>query len=204
LAIEQLQVAVKPHEYFHEKVSKAVHTLNLKIKEDIEFYLVNLLCDFITPPPPPGAGQNLDPIHTPLAIMYKTALESPPSDQFRILKQMGDSSLYMSGYFQDYFNRKTFDIDYYIAMGQTAYSKVSALARDQYDKGIPELYQSLSDQFVNLVDVVAEVSDPGPSEKAVDILAIYDRWTKSNSERLRKILENLGINPVKSPTKTPQ
>ena len=201
----QLQIAVKPQEFFHEKVSQALDSLKIKIDDSIEFYVVNLLCEFIAPTPSEApSGQSLDPMQTPLALMYKTALESPPADQFRIVKKMGDTSLYFAGYFQDYFNRKTFDIDYYISMGQTAYAHASTLMREQHEQSMTEMYDTLSGKFSELVDVVAEVSDPMASDHAIDILAVYDRWTKTNSDRLRRLLERAGISPVKSPTKTPQ
>jgi hypothetical protein len=202
----QLQLAIGPQEFFHDRVSKAVETLKIKITNDVEFYIVNLLCEFIGTENLKQPDTDIDPLQTPLALMYKQALESSPHDQMKIYKKMGDTSLYFAGFFQDYFNRKTFDIGYYITMGQTAYSQVSLLMRDRMnDDHFTAVYADLSEKFGTLVDVVAEVSDTRPpGERAVDILAIYDRWNRSHSDRLRRILQEVGIDPIKTPTKIAQ
>jgi len=116
---------------------------------------------------------------------------------------MGDTSLYVDGYFQDYFNRKTFDIDYYINMGQSAYENLSSLMKKRYaDEHFASVYHSLSERFNTLVDVVAEISDsPGNNRADDNLLAIYDRWNQTKSERLRRILEEAGIEPIETTRK---
>ena len=66
------------------------------------------------------------------------------------------------------------------------------------------MYGTLSIQFKNLVEVVAEVSETPESAGAADILSLYDRWTRTNSGRLLRILQNAGISPVGGSTDNEQ
>lgn len=195
---QDIKLVVKPEEYFHEKVSAAIKRLNLEINEDIEFYLVHLLCDFIDPTKISTAlGENEDVMDLPLALMLKKATEAPPNGKMRIFKTLGDTSLYFSGFFQDYFNRKSFDIGYYITLGTIGYQNVAALMRDHHrEDHFYELYQELADCFERLVDVVAEVSTETNPMTASNVLSVYDRWTKCNSQRLYRLLSKYGITPI--------
>lgn len=192
----QLQLLISPEQFFGDRVAEAIANQNIDVGDEVKFYLVNLLCEFIAPNKIDTAAGEISPIDTPLAIMMQQAMEAPPAQRLRIFKLLGDSSLYVAGFFQDYFNRKTFDIGYYIDLGSSAYDNVSVLIRDQHaDAHFTSMYRLLANQFQKLVDVVAEVAETG-SDKPLDVLAVYDRWTRSHSERLLRILHKAGIMPV--------
>lgn len=189
---------LQPAEYFRERVSLAAHTLQCDINDDLEFYLVNLLCDFIEPERLTGNHHDIHPLETPLAVILKTALESPPDQKLRLFKQMGDTSLYVAGCFQDYFNRKTYDIDYYIGMGKNAYLQMSQLMQERHkDEHFAALYDLLAKKFPEFVEIFALVSEETMSTRRnADILTLYDRWNSTGSERLKKQLEATGIEPI--------
>jgi hypothetical protein len=54
------------------------------------------------------------------------------------------------------------------------------------------------------VEIVAQASDSTAMEKNEDLLVLYDRWNRSGSERLRLLLEEQGIQPIKVPYKQAQ
>ena len=196
----QLELMVKPHEFFREKVTEAVANQRIELGDDVEFYVVNLLCEFIAPSKLETISGQLDAFETPLALMLKEAIDAPPAHKLKIFKYLGDSSLYVAGFFQDYFNRKAFDLNYYISLGSSAYNNVSALSRaHQGDEHFTSMYADLAEKFRDLVEVVAEVSETPGTTKPVDILAVYDRWTRNNSDRLRRILHGVGITPIQTP-----
>ena len=192
---------INPREFFREKVSQALLNQKVNLSDEVEFYLVNLLCGFISPEKLKTTLGELDLLDTPLAIMLKHALESPPSMQLKLYKLLGDTSLYISGYFQDYFNRKAFDLDYYVTLGSQAYSHVAGLVKSPQQKQFRDIYLALSENFPLLVEVVAEVSEQSGLQDNSDLLALYDRWSRSQSERLRKKLVDRGIDPVPSNTR---
>lgn len=197
-----LDLSISPREFFHSKITEASRDLNIKLEEHVEFYLVNLLTSFIqrTTPGDDTENSEMDVLSTPLAFMLKRALEAPIERQPQLYRSLGDASLYVSGFFQDYFNRKTFDINYYMTMGASAYEQASSLTRSQSrDDGFHELMESLAKNFGQIVDVVAQASDSSNMNQDSSILVLYDRWNRSGSQRIRTILEDKGINPIHVP-----
>jgi hypothetical protein len=197
---------VSPQEFFHDKITTASRQLNVKLEEHVEFYLVNLLTNFVTSTGTAFDGEEPQTIlSTPLAFMLKRALEAPSDKQSTLYRQLGDTSLYLSGFFQDYFNNKTIDINYYISMGASAYKQAGSLSKNQArDDSLQATFHALSDNFSQAVEVVAQASDSTAMQKNEDILILYDRWNRSGSERLRLLLQEKGIQPIKVPYKQAQ
>lgn len=201
-----IQLLQNPAEFFRSKIIKASEQQQIVLSKEVEFYLVNLLCHFISPDKYFNIDDEIDIFDTPLALILKKALESPPDKQVMIYKLLGDTSLYISGYFQDYFNNKTFDIRYFFSIGSQAYSNVAVLLRGKNkDRDFYYLYNELSNNFDVITEIIATISDSTlQNSKPSNILAIYDRWTKRNSDRLRHKLEHSGIIPIPNLSKIKQ
>ena len=60
-----------------------------------------------------------------LAEMLLSAGQLSPKERFERLKRLADSSLYISGFFPDSFQRKIIDVDYYVDMGRLAYDQLA-------------------------------------------------------------------------------
>lgn len=191
---------VRPEDFFRTKISQAANELRFELDQDIEFYLVNLMCDFISFEKQTSESINL--FETPLALAYQTALEAEPNTQLKIYKKLGDTSLYIAGYFSDYFNLKTYDASYYTAMGAVAYRKTARLVKQSHGGNeFARVYNSLADQFEDLVAVVTEFSiDLLPNDSS-DLLATFEKWHKTGSKRLLDILKKEGIYPHKAYSK---
>ena len=195
MATNKIDLKIQPRQFFQEKITAAQAKNNIAIDTDVEFYLITLLCDFIQPSSP-----HLLQLDKPLALFLKETLEAPPHEQTLRFKILGDLSLYVSGYFQESFNRRVIDVDYYITVGSIAYRT----AATRVGNSSRHVYEKLSQNFAALVELVAEVAVIPTQTHAVDILATYDRWTRSNSQRLLRMLLDIGIDPIKTNTKTPQ
>ena len=194
-----LNLSVTPQEFFKDQISSAALNQKINLGDEIEFYLVNLLADFISNPKIAANNKEMDALKTPLAMILKEALELPPVEALRVFKYLGDSSLYVAGFFQDFFNRKSFDITYYMSIGASAYDRVSTLYRDHHrEEKLYEIYADLADQFCDLVNIVAEVAEGSTPVNSKNILSIYERWTHTNSSRLLRVLEKEGIVPIKT------
>ena len=181
-----LQLVVQPQGYFYELVTHALSKQHVSTRPETEFYLVNLLNQFM------NASQLTE---QPLALLIKEALEQPhPQKQGEQFKKVGDLSLYVAGYFQDSLNRKLVDVDYYIDMGGNAYQQVANRAPEE---ALRRTYLELADKFSSFVDVLADVSEatqPPKSEK--DILRLYEVWVRTKSERAAKALQEAGHNVI--------
>ena len=95
------------------------------------------------------------------------------------LKQIGDFSLFISGFFADSLHRKLVDVDYYVSIGGTAYT---ALSRYETDTFSP-VFAELAEKFIRFVDVLSEVSERASLCSNADLLRLYERWLKTGSRR---------------------
>ncbi len=188
-----LTTVVQPQEYFRELVTAALGHQKVRTLPEAEFYLVNLLHQFMTTDhlyPRDGEGNSQE---EPLALMMKDALDQPSSEVQRILfRQAGDVSLYVAGFFQESLIRKHVDVDYYIDMGGVAYRQVAV--RSDRDNA-RQLYEELAQQFGRFVEVLAEVSEHTTQRSEKDLLRMYELWMKTGSGRAEKALKDAGIVP---------
>jgi hypothetical protein len=189
----QLSLSIKPAEFFREKLQEALARQNLHIHEELEFYLVTLLCNFICPNKISTIHGEMDLLDTPMALLLKTALESPAEHQYKLYKSIGDASLYMAGYFQDSFSEKTVSSQYFMDLGASAYLTVSTLSESK--SGLPpRVFRNLSAAFPDFVELVADVAD-SLLQDTQGLLATYSRWQKTHSKRLEKQLLASGLLP---------
>lgn len=188
-----LTLVSQPQDYFRELVTEALGKQKLFTQPETEFYLVNLLNQFMTTDRLYARGPEGEARDEPLAILVKEALEQPQAKaQSALFRHIGDVSLYVAGFFQDSLNRKLVDVDYYIDMGGTAYEQVASRTEEELLKS---LYHELAQKFGDFVEVLAEVSDKTSPRTEKDILRMYELWVRTRSERAAKALQEVGILP---------
>jgi hypothetical protein len=107
------------------------------------------------------------------------------------LRQVGDLSLFISGFFADSLTRSLVDIDYYIQLGEYAYA---CLAR-QGDAAFADVFDELAEKFPAFVDVLGEVSEQTALTSNSDLLRLYERWLRTKSRRSGDLLAARGIVP---------
>ena len=179
--------------FFREEISGAREELNIELSDLTEFYLVNLLCEYSrrdNPVPTPG--------EEPLALIYKRALEAPLNQRLQILKNLGDLALYVSGFFADFVERSMVDLDYYVSMGGSAYSNLSDLVGAKpRGETFAEVYLQLARKFTELVDLLTQIAERsrGNVEGDAELLKLYDRWVRTKSERVHRLLLERGLIP---------
>lgn len=127
-----------------------------------------------------------------LAELFLRAQQSEPSVKRSLLKKLGDTSLYISGFFGDSLKRKIIDVDYYAELGGTAYG---ALAGDTDEIELGEVYVDLSRRFIHYVDVLTYISQKASIQSDADILRLYDRYIATGSELAREQLLEKGVLP---------
>lgn len=187
-------IFVNPNEYFHAAVSGAASSLKIQVSDHAQSYLVRLLGHFISTEnffPTDSEGRPAETLTQQLANALEE--ESVEARALR-LRQMGDFSLYIAGFFTDSLSRKLVDVDYYIGMGGAAYENVAKLERS--DRAV--LFTELARKFPKFVEILSQISEETgfQSDNHRDLLRIYDLWTKTGSERLAKQLAKAGIVPT--------
>jgi hypothetical protein len=178
-------------EYFREAVSGALAHRRLRIQESTEFYLVNLLAGHLStgsalaPRGEGGLGSE------PLAFILKRALEAEREERRRTLKRLGDTSLFVSGFFGDSLAGSLVDVGYYIAMGERAYDALSGFERA--DRGCAQVYEELARRFPDLVDVLAEIAELSDLSSNRGLVKLYERFLATGSQRVAERLRERGV-----------
>ena len=184
-------------DHFHQLVVDARDNQHVNVSDETTHYLSSLLVSFSSSDTlfhEDEEGRRLKP----LAIMYCEAhQETSPALRYQGLRQLGDTALFIAGMFPGVLHRKPVGIDYYIAMGGSAYGSVSELVeRLNYWGSSSDLFTELGGQFALLVDVLSEVAENSNLNNQSDILELYEQWLQTGSKRLANKLRAAGIEPV--------
>ncbi len=183
-------VGKSAQEYFRELVSDTLSQRRLQVGEATEFYLVNLLSQQVERARLPGNGTAED-LAEPLAFILKKALESDRDTRWRQLKRLGDTSLFVSGFFGDSLSRSVVDVGYYIAMGERAYDALSGEPRGP--SGAQQLFGELAKRFSEFVDLFAEISELSALGSNRGLVRLYERFLMTGSERVAARLRERGV-----------
>lgn len=182
-------------DFFRTTVRSILDDKKVRVQENTEFYVVNLLTQGVN-----SSQENADPnfFEEPLAILFGKAFSAATHyQQYSILKQLGDQSLFISGFFGDSLRRKIVDIDYYISMGSQAYGCLSDISKRQTEKDFfAETFNELSGKFIAFVDLFSEISERANVNSNQDVLRMYERWIYSKSRSLLEKLQKMGIHPI--------
>jgi hypothetical protein len=179
-AVFQRESAV---EYFKDLVDRAITHQGVATQELTSFYVVQLLAGFLQQPEHHDEG--------PLSVRLVQALESGGKQQRSSLKQIGDLSLFIAGFFSESLNRKLVDVDYYASIGGRAYHALSRVETDTFSP----VFAELGSKFVDFVDVLSEVSERTSCATNVDLLRLYEKWVKTGSRRSGQLLVERGVVP---------
>jgi hypothetical protein len=177
-----------PVEYFKELVESALVRQHVHAGDLTEYYLVNLLCQYVR------LDASADADHQqPLAVRLIRAMETGGVEQRARLRSLGDFSLFTTGFFSDSLNRRSVDVDYYVSMGEYAYASLSR-AEDAFR----EVFAELARKFVGFSDVLADISERTALASNIDVLRLYEKWVRTGSPRDGQRLIERGIVPNSS------
>jgi hypothetical protein len=187
-------------EYFQELVSDALAHRRIRIKEETEFYLVNLLAGHLKLEQLFTEDQDGTRRAEPLALILKRALEGSREERWRNLKKLGDTSLFVSGFFGDSIARSLVDLDYYIAMGERAYD---ALSESPPAPGMEQLFAELAQRFPSFVDLFAEIAEMSDLRSNRGLVRLYERFLQTGSQRVAEQLRDRGVALFAGPGRPP-
>lgn len=186
-------------EFFKDLVTSALRNQKLDTDEMVEFYLVQLLARYhekpdITPVNPQTGSEE------PFAITYLRGLNTSKREGFDVLKNLGDRSLYLSGFFSEHFQSSSVGLDYYISLGGHAYQRVSELV-GHLNPQVKEMFLELGKNFPRFVDILSEISSDTAAKPDTNLLRLYEKWVATGDQRAAEILTKAGI-PLNQKTST--
>jgi len=187
-------------EFFRDALHDALSHQHVAVEGETEHYVVNMLTLFSDADAlyerDPRNGESRSRLK-PLAMMLGEALEAPTQEaRFRGLQRLGDVSLFIAGFFAAGFARKLVDVDYHIAMGGRAYGTLAENCPPARGRTLRQVFAELATKFVPVVDALNEISESGYQHTDRDRLRLYELWVKTGSERSRRLLRKLGLEPA--------
>jgi hypothetical protein len=164
--------------FFQEVLVGALDRQGVEASEPTEFYLVGLLGEYARARLPDHA-----------LSLRLVEIHSDAGERVRALKEVGDTTLYVSGFFSDSLQRKLVGVDYYRDLGQAAYHE---LARRLQASSVAEVYAELSGKFPRFVEVLMEVRRH-VAFASQDVVHLYEEWVKTRSAWVEERLRALGV-----------
>jgi hypothetical protein len=185
---ESILVGKTAQEWFREMVADALSHRRLEVQEVTEFYLVNLLAGFLDRErlfveEPDGTVKE-----EPLALILLNALQADRRTRVAGLRRLGDTALFVSGFFGDSLARTQVGVGYYIAMGERAYESLA-----ETERGHDDLYGELAARFPQFVDLFAEIAELSELRSNRGLVRLYERFLQTRDERVAQRLRDRGV-----------
>jgi hypothetical protein len=179
-------------EFFSDLLRRAIENQRAQVQPTTALYVTNLLHEYLSSEALYVQGDDGTWQQRPLALLLKEALEEQGPARVQMLRRLGDTSLFVSGFFPDSLARRSslVDVDYYIAMGGRAYDAVGSIAARHAGR---DLWDELSSRFRLLVDLLNEVSERTLASTETGMVRLYERWLKTGSDRLAGVLAGRGV-----------
>jgi hypothetical protein len=184
--MEDMDLGSSIEDFFRGEVGRAFRDQGLAAGTLTEHYVVQLLAAY--------AAQPIQ--DRPLALKLLESVEAAPRERRNQLREIGDTSLYVSGFWTESLGDKLVDVDYYIDLGGTAYGELarggSGWTRDPFG----EVFGELAANFARFVEVLMIISRrttrPATNE---DVVRLYQRWQRTKSRWAAARLASLGVVP---------
>ena len=161
---------------WHALIEEARVSSAITLSEDLESYLILLLMRFCSDPEIANSVFALD-------FLQNQSLLNRENRQ--VMRDVGDKCLLFSGLFPETAERKRVHISYYVKLGQSAYSSLSAS-----DSELSQLYDKLCHHFVGLMDVLLTMRSLDPNATPLNLLEAEDLWHSTQSAHALSILRN--------------
>jgi len=172
--------------FFRGEVDRALQAEGLPSGTLVEHYLVQLLAAY--------AAQPISA--APLALKMLAASVAAPRERRAQLREVGDTSLYVSGFWSESLGDRPVDVGYYIEMGGTAYGQLSRGGVGWTGDPLGDVFGELATNFPRFVEVLACVSRrTSRCASNQDVLQLYRSWRRTGSRWAEARLAALGVVP---------
>ena len=170
--------------YFAAEVTRAFAAEGVEADQLTAHYLVHLLAAY--------AAQPIE--QRPLALRLLGAMSASPRERRTTLREIGDTSLFVSGFWGDSLGRSLVDVDYYIDMGGTAYAELAGEAATGVAEPHRAVFGELAANFARFVEVLMTISRRTvQARNDRDVVRLYERWLRTGSRWAARRLAEQGV-----------
>lgn len=155
---------------WRDLIKGAENRCEVALHDQIEAYLITLLARFTEKP---------ELANSIVATKFLDAMQDHEVLRRELLADVGDQCLLLTGLFPGVAEKRQVKVRYFVNMGQSAYGMISNKTSD--------LYGSLSQQFVQLMDILQSINE----HKVLLPLEAYELWQELGSQRALKALNDI-------------
>ena len=113
-----------------------------------------------------------------LGVKLLETQQKPRTQQKRELKDIGDTALFLCGYFSESLNSKLVDTRYYQELGQIAYDRLNHLVPEAFE--VPSFFKMMSRGFGPLTTMMSIVASQFQRQNESDVLLIVGDALKAS------------------------
>jgi hypothetical protein len=180
-----LIASTSPRAVFADLVGCALREIDLRPSPMAIAYLIELLDERLRAPEADAAGA---PETTLTEALFAARFAAGP-ERIARLRQLGDRTLFVAGFFADSLRRGLMGHSYYREVGRSAYGSLAAvLASAVAERTWPQLFEELADCFREFADVLADVGDRACAHGPRALMRAYERYLATGSDRDRRRL----------------
>jgi len=173
--------------FFRDEVERACQAEGVQADGLTALYLVHLLGAY--------AAQPIE--DRPLALRMLEAVGLPDHQRRAQLREVGDTSLFLSGFWSDSLGSRLVDVDYYVALGGSAYRELASAGGLPGDAGKGRVFADLATNFVRFVEVLMTISRRTVRTRTDgDVVRLYERWLRTKSRWAARRLAEAGVIPA--------
>jgi hypothetical protein len=185
------ELCLSSRDFFAEMVQEALRSRHIKTYPAVAGYLVDLLNSYLTTDKlfdeEDESGRKR---RETLAEMFLKAGNADYRMRIELLKKLGDTSLYVSGYFGDSLQRQIVDIDYYVEMGGTAYSSLAEVVREDTHARV---FHEFGKRFLEFVDALTYIRQKTNHNTENNLLRLFDVYDQTGSKLAQEEILKKGI-----------
>ena len=155
---------ISPRNFFRKVIQQAFKDCRIQTYKMVPIYLEGLLQKYIeTNKLYDIVDEKGNKKRETLAEIYLKAFSSHTSLKERktLLKKIGDTSLYVSGFFGDSLKRKVIDLNYYIDMGKASYKHLADYTEEDT---FSLVFMEFANRFKDFVGALTYISQKGQSK----------------------------------------
>ncbi len=177
--------------FFLETVEAACKNQKVEASTAAQTYLAGVLADFVRPD---ALNETLE---RPLTLVLDDALQTPAPERFEKLKNLGDGTLYVAGFFGDHLEARGVNDGFVTSIGGFAYRTAANMLRGG-TASVVDIYRELAEHFRTFVEVLAEVAERTSFSPRTNTgaLKLYEKWLRTGSDRLARELMAQGLTPT--------